>query len=162
MVRLRPRTIRLLLLVVVPFLLVLVGTAAWLRGGRTVGTDNAYVKADIAQIAPEVSGTIIEVLVSDHQQVEAGAHLVRLDPEPFRLTLEKADAELDNARTAVETARAQWIETGSELAELQSQADYLAKQGRANRRWPRPAWCRPASWKRLRTPPPSRVTVLWS
>jgi membrane fusion protein, multidrug efflux system len=128
MARLRPRTIRVLLLVVVPFLLVLIGTAAWLRGGGTVGTDNAYVKADIAQIAPEVSGTIIVVLVSDHQQVEAGAHLVQLDPEPFRLALAKADAELDNARTAVETARAQWVETGSELAELQSQADYLAKQ----------------------------------
>ena len=123
MARLRPRTIRVLLLVVVPFLLVLVGTAAWLRGGGTVGTDNAYVKADIAQIAPEVSGTIIVVLVSDHQQVEAGTHLVQLDPEPFRLALAKADAELDNARTTVETARAQWIETGSELAELQSQAD---------------------------------------
>jgi multidrug resistance efflux pump len=36
--------------------------------------------------------------VRDHQQIEAGAPLVRLDPEQFRLALEKADAELDNAR----------------------------------------------------------------
>ena len=123
MVRPHPKIMRLLLLVILPFVLVLAGGAVWLRGGRTVGTDDAYVKADIDQIAPEVSGTVTEVLVRDHQQVEAGAPLVRLDPEQFRLALEKADAELDNARTTVETARAQWAETNSELAELLSQAD---------------------------------------
>jgi len=128
MVRPHPKIMRLLLLVILPFVLVLAGGAVWLRGGRTVGTDDAYVKADIDQIAPEVSGTVTEVLVRDHQQVEAGAPLVRLDPEQFRRALEKADAELDNARTTVETARAQWAETNSELAELQSQADYLARQ----------------------------------
>ena len=128
MMRPHPRIVRLALLVIVPFLLVLVGGALWLRGGRTVGTDDAYVKADIAQVAPEVSGRVAEVLVRDQQPVAAGTPLVKLDPEPFRLALQKADAELDNARTSVETARAQWAETRSELAELQSQADYLARQ----------------------------------
>ena len=91
-----------------PFLLALIGGAIWLHGGRTVGTEDAYVKADIAQIAPEVSGRVVEVLVRDHAAVEAGTPLVKLDPEPFRLALDKAEAELDNARTTVETARAQW------------------------------------------------------
>jgi membrane fusion protein (multidrug efflux system) len=123
-----PKIIRVALLVVIPFLLVLVGGAVWLHGGRTVGTEDAYVKADIAQISPEVSGRVREVLVRDHAPVEAGAPLVKLDPEPFRLALEKAEAELDNARTTVETARAEYLETQSELAEVESQADYLARQ----------------------------------
>ena len=38
------------------------------------------------------------------------------------------EAELDAARTTVETARAQWLETRSELAEVESQADYLNRQ----------------------------------
>ena len=73
----------------------LVGGAIWLRGGRTVGTEDAYVKADIAQIAPEVSGRVLEVLVRDHAAVKAGTVLVKIDPEPFRLALAKAEAELD-------------------------------------------------------------------
>ncbi len=32
--------------------------------------------------------------------------LLRIDPEPFLLALAKAEAELDTARTLVETARA--------------------------------------------------------
>ena len=128
MMRPHPKVVRLALLVLIPFLLVLVGGTLWLQGGRTVGTDDAYVKADIDQIAPEVSGRVLQVLVRDHQQVEAGTPLVRLDPAPFQLALDKAEAELDNARTTVETSRAQWSETQSELAELQSQADYLARQ----------------------------------
>ncbi len=111
-----------------PFIVVLIGGAVWLHGGRTVGTDDAYVKADIAQIAPEVSGRVIQVLVRDHQAVEIGTPLVKIDPELFKLALDKADAELDNARTSVETARAQWQETQSELREVESQADYLTRQ----------------------------------
>lgn len=128
MIRPHPKIIRFALLIAVPFVLALIGGAVWLHGGRTVGTDDAYVKADIAQIAPEVSGRVVEVLVHDHEAVAAGTPLVKIDPVPFRLALDKAEAELDNARTTVETARAQWSETQSELAEVNSQADYLARQ----------------------------------
>ena len=128
MIRPHPKIIRFTLLIAVPFVLALIGGAVWLHGGRTVGTDDAYVKADIAQIAPEVSGRVVEVLVHDHEAVAAGTPLVKIDPVPFRLALDKAEAELDNARTTVETARAQWSETQSELAEVNSQADYLARQ----------------------------------
>ena len=115
-----PKVIRFVLLVILPFLLALVGGAIWLQGGRTASTEDAYVKADIAQVAAEVSGRVQQVLVRDHAAVEAGTPLVKLDPEPFKLVLEKAEAELDNARTTVETARAQWLETHSELAEVES------------------------------------------
>ena len=103
MIQPHPTIIRLALLILVPFVLVLAGGAFWLHGGGTVSTEDAYVKADIAQIAPEVSGRVAAVLVHDHDSVEAGAPMVKLDPEPFRLALAKAEAELDNARTTVET-----------------------------------------------------------
>ena len=128
MIRPHPKVIRVVLLVAVPFLLALTGGAVWLHGGRTVGTEDAYVKADIAQIAPEVAGRVVAVMVHDHDSVEAGAPLVRIDPVPFQLALDKAEAELDNARTSVETQRAQWFETQSELGEVESQSDYLARQ----------------------------------
>jgi len=123
-----PKVVRFALLIILPFLLALVGGAIWLQGGRAVSTEDAYVKADIAQVSPEISGRVQQVLVRDHAVVEAGAQLVKLDPEPFRLALDKAEAELDNARTTVETSRAQYQETQSELGEVESQADFQARQ----------------------------------
>ena len=49
-----------------------------LQGGRTASTEDAYVKADIAQVAAEVSGRVQQVLVRDHAEVEAGSPLVKL------------------------------------------------------------------------------------
>ena len=120
--------LRLVLLVGVPAV-VLVGAAlVWQTGGRYVTSENAYVKADIVQIAPEVSGRVIEVTVRDHAKIASGAVLLRLDPEPFRLALAKEEAELEAARSAVETARATYHETLSELGELQSRSEYLSRQ----------------------------------
>jgi membrane fusion protein, multidrug efflux system len=121
---------RLVLLVGVPILSAIAALAIWQAGGRYVTTENAYVKADIVQIAPEISGRVIEVAVRDHARVEAGGVLLRIDPEPFRLAVAKAEAELDAARTVVETARAMYRETESELGELESRAAYLARQAR--------------------------------
>ncbi|RAI59269.1 HlyD family secretion protein [Roseicella frigidaeris] len=126
----RRRLQRLLLLLGVPLLVLLAAAVLWQRGGRYVTAENAYVKADIVQIAPEIGGRILEVAVQNHDRVQAGAVLLRLDPEPYRLALEKAEAELDAARTAVETARATYRETQSELGELQNRADYLLRQAR--------------------------------
>src|SRR5260221_13906440 len=123
-----PRIVRWLLLIVVPLALVLGAGAIWLRGGRTVSTENAYVKAHIAQVAPEISGRVAEVLVRDHMPVSTGQVLVRVDPAPFQMARDKAAAELDAARIAVETMRATWVETRSELAEVEAQAEYLSRQ----------------------------------
>ncbi|WP_207791982.1 HlyD family secretion protein [Siccirubricoccus phaeus] len=122
--------LRLVLLLGVPAAVIAGGLAFWLTGGRYITTENAYVKADIIEIAPEISGRVAEVGVLDHAQVRAGDLLLRIDPEPFRLALAKAEAELDSARAQVETARATYHETLSELGELESRADFLARQAR--------------------------------
>lgn len=124
MTRGKTRLIRAVLLIGVPVLVLIGGAIIWQAGGRYVNTENAYVKADIAQIAPEVAGRVIEVPVRDHMHVKAGMPLLRIDPEPYRLALAKAEAELDIARTSVETARALWRETLTELGEMESQAAY--------------------------------------
>jgi membrane fusion protein (multidrug efflux system) len=126
----RRRLLRAVLLLGVPVLALAGAALIWERGGRYVTTENAYVKADIVQVAPEVAGRIIEVAVRDHSRVMAGDVLLRLDPEPFRLAVGKAEAELDAARTLVETARATYRETQSELGELQARFDYLQRQAR--------------------------------
>ncbi|MGE0226669.1 MAG: efflux RND transporter periplasmic adaptor subunit [Acetobacteraceae bacterium] len=120
--------LRLVLLVGVPIAVVIGGAFIWQQGGRYVSTENAYVKADIAQIAPEVAGRVIQVAVHDHEHVTRGTPLVQLDPEPYRLALAQAEAELELARHQVETARATYRETASEMAEVESRAAYQARQ----------------------------------
>jgi membrane fusion protein (multidrug efflux system) len=124
----RTALLRLVLLIGLPLVAIVIGVAIWQQGGRFISTDDAYVKADIAQISPEVSGRVVDVAVQDQTPVEMGDVLVRLDPEPYQLALDKADAALDQARIQVENARATWLETRSELGEVENQADYLARQ----------------------------------
>jgi membrane fusion protein, multidrug efflux system len=128
MIRRHRRLLRLILLVVIPCLLAAIGGGWWLTGGRTVSSEDAYVKADIAEVSPEVSGRVTAVLVRDQTAVGKGEPLFKLDPEPFRLALEKAEAELDEARTTVETSRAQWAETRAQLAEMETRLAYLSRQ----------------------------------
>jgi len=57
-------------------------------------TDDAYVYADTINVAPEVNGRIVELPVADNQRVKKGDLLFRIDPEPFKETLAKAEASL--------------------------------------------------------------------
>ena len=63
---------RAILLLAVPALVLLVALQFWLQGGRYAATENAFVKADIAQIAGEVSGRIVEIGTHDHAKVGEG------------------------------------------------------------------------------------------
>ncbi|MDF3072381.1 MAG: hypothetical protein K0S54_48 [Alphaproteobacteria bacterium] len=89
-------------------LLVGIAVGAWLlfSGGRYIETDNAYVKAVRIQISPEISGRVATVLVEENQLVEKGAELFRIDDEPLRIGLAKADAELALIRDQIDAMRA--------------------------------------------------------
>ena len=111
-----------------PVAVLLAALLFWLWGGRYVTTENAYVKADIAQISAEVAGRVLEVHVRDHAEVKAGDLLISIDPEPFRVALAKAEAELDATRGQVRTLIATWHEALSELQEAESKVAYWNAQ----------------------------------
>ena len=89
---------RLILLLVVPLIVALIVGGIYLRGGRMVETDNAYVKADLVPVSAEVAGTITEVLIRENQAVSAGQALFRIDPAPFEVAVSKAAAKLAQVR----------------------------------------------------------------
>src|SRR5215471_10952156 len=100
------RGVRFLLLVLGP-LVVLAGAAYYyVTGGRYVATDDAYVEADKVQISSDVPGRVVEVDVNDHQTVARGALLFRIDDEPYRIALARAEAQLVNARNNIEAMKA--------------------------------------------------------
>ncbi len=127
------RSFRTLALFGVPALVLAGALMFWLQGGRYAATENAFVKADIAQIASEVAGRIVEVRVRDHATVAAGDVLVRLDPEPYRLALAKADAEIDSARAGVEQLKVSLRETRADSKETENRLAYLEVQAKRQR-----------------------------
>jgi len=70
----------------------------FLIGVRHVSTDNAYVGADTAQITPLVSGPVQTVRVANTQIVHKGDILITLDPADAQIAVEKAAADLAQAR----------------------------------------------------------------
>jgi membrane fusion protein (multidrug efflux system) len=78
----------------------------WVYHRDHVTTDDAYVRADVSLVTPRVPGVISELLVQEHQQVEKGALLLRLDPAGFQIKLDQAEAALAAAREGVLQRRA--------------------------------------------------------
>jgi len=102
-------------------------------------TDDAYVQANIVNIAPQVSGFVQGVFVQNHQAVKTGDLLLTIDPAPFTIALQQAQAEYALAKQkmaadqdAVDTANAVLMQRQAELvnAKLNSnRAIKLAQQG---------------------------------
>lgn len=66
-------------------------------------TDDAYVKADTASIAPRVNGYIEKVHVADNQTVHAGDILVSIEDADFRAALDQARAVAASKQSVVES-----------------------------------------------------------
>ncbi|MCW5589135.1 MAG: HlyD family secretion protein [Legionellales bacterium] len=64
-------------------------------------TDDAYVQANVVQVAAEVSGNVIETNVVNNQFVAKDTVLFKIDPRPFEIALERAQAQLALAKQAM-------------------------------------------------------------
>lgn len=64
-------------------------------------TDDAYVKARVVHMAPQLSGKVSELRIADQQHVDKGDLLLRLDPASYEAAVRSADARLAMARQTV-------------------------------------------------------------
>ncbi|WP_457265713.1 efflux RND transporter periplasmic adaptor subunit [Pseudomonas sp. P5_C3] len=72
--------------------------APWTRDG--------HIRADIVQIAPDVSGLIQQVEVRDNQLIKRGQVLFSIDPDRFKLALRQAKAAVaDREETLAQAQR---------------------------------------------------------
>lgn len=72
-----------------------------------VKTDDAQVDADVVPVASRIAGVIRQMRVTDHQRVEAGAVIAKLDDADLRARVAAAQADLDAAVAQSESAEAQ-------------------------------------------------------
>ena len=70
--------------------------APWTRDGR--------VRADVVEVAADVSGLVSEVLVHDNEAVKKGQVLFRIDPARFEIALRDAQGNVDSKLAAQQEA----------------------------------------------------------
>lgn len=71
---------------------ILIGRVLWVHYMDSPWTRDGRVRADIINIAPDVSGQVVELPVHDNQFVHRGDVLMRIDPDHYRIAVEQAQA----------------------------------------------------------------------
>jgi membrane fusion protein (multidrug efflux system) len=107
--------LRTILMLVVPAVLILGGAYYWLTSGGSVSTDDAFVKQDIVSVSAQVNGPISQVFVKDGTRVKRGDILFRIDPQPYQVALEQAQAQLAAAKLQTTQLRTQAAGTGADI-----------------------------------------------
>lgn len=123
---------RVLLLLVGPVVIAVVGGYLYMNGGRIVSTENANIKSDKIAISADVSGRVTRVVINDNQFIARKQLLFTIDEEPFRITRDKAAANLAKVSADIEALRADY---GRKLAEMKlAQEDATYFEGEHKRR----------------------------
>jgi len=123
---------RTVLLLIVPAMLLVAGLYMWFASGGSESTDNAQVKTDIVSVTAQVTGPVVEVDVQNGDPVKRGDVLFRIDPAPFKVALEQAEAQLAAAKLQTGQLRTQAAGTGADItgarANLQIKRNALGRQ----------------------------------
>jgi membrane fusion protein (multidrug efflux system) len=122
------KALRRLLMMVVPAVIIAAGATWYALGGRYVGTDNAYIKADIAAISPEVAGNVKQVLVAENQVVTKGQPLVVIDDTNFRIMLVASEAQLRTAISNIDGTKARYRQKETSLQIMQNNAAFAERE----------------------------------
>ena len=91
-------------------------------------TSQATVQAFIVRMAPEVSGRVQEVPVSDNQKVKAGDILFRIDPQTYEIALKQADARLASVGQTIGANTAAVAAAQERLIEAQAKREHIVEQ----------------------------------
>jgi membrane fusion protein (multidrug efflux system) len=126
------RLLRPLLMLIVPVLLLVLGGYYWMTSGGSVSTDDAQIKQDIVSVSAQVNGPVVQVFVRNGAHVKRGDLLFRIDPSPYRVALEQAEAQLASAHLQTSQLRTQAAGTGADIvgadAALKIKENALARQ----------------------------------
>jgi multidrug efflux system membrane fusion protein len=94
-----------LISLVIIFAAVVLALCVWNIIEQHPRTDDATVRANVVGIVSRVRGLIVNLHVQDNQAVKEGDVLFEIDPEDYKLSLEKANAALAALDRQIEAAR---------------------------------------------------------
>jgi RND family efflux transporter MFP subunit len=113
--------LRMALTLVVLVVAVIAAQRLWVHFQRDPWTRDGRVRADIVQVAPDVSGLVTEVGVSNDATVKRGQMLFLVDRDRYALALRQAEANVAAQRSTLDQAR-------RELGRNRSLGDLVARE----------------------------------
>jgi membrane fusion protein (multidrug efflux system) len=109
--------------------LVLIAGGYWyVTSGQVMSTDDAYVEADKVGISTDVSGIVKEIDVGNNQEVAVNQVLFRMDDLPFRLALERAEAQVGIVRNDLNALKANYGDMEAQIKQAQYDIEYYDRE----------------------------------
>ncbi|MDW6025377.1 HlyD family secretion protein [Mesorhizobium sp. BAC0120] len=117
------------------------GYKYWTDGRFLISTDDAYVRADMASVAPKISGYVASVPIVENQFVRAGEPLIIMDDGDYKIALDQAEAQIatqnktlariaaqiEAAKASLQQAEAQKLSANAAAANAKRAADRAAQ-----------------------------------
>ncbi len=97
--------------------------AMWLRGGRVISTDNAYVRAAKLMVSTDVSGIVSSVEVKEGERVKAGQVLFRVDAQQFEIALRIAEAQLEQTKINLQASQQDYQRLLNDISAQEAQTN---------------------------------------
>ena len=113
-----------IILIIVVAVIAVGAVLYWLHSRQYESTDDAFIDAHIVRLAPQVSGTLIQVAQVDNRHVEAGRLLAVIRPT-------SPEAQLAEAQANVQQAISQEKQAEAQVAAAIAARDQAAAQARA-------------------------------
>jgi len=95
----------------------------WMRGGRYVSADDAYVRAAKLMVSTDVSGLVSEVDVHEGQKVAANQVLFKIDPRQYEIGLAQAKAQLGQVELSINATKEDYRRILSDIESQNAQVD---------------------------------------
>jgi RND family efflux transporter MFP subunit len=84
---------------------ILIGRVLWVHYMDEPWTRDGRVRAEIVNVAPDVSGAIVDLPVKDNQLVKKGDLLMQIDPSHYQIAVEQAQAAVAARRAELQMKR---------------------------------------------------------
>lgn len=102
-------------MVIVLIILGIAGAIYAHNASKYQSTDDAYVEAHMVQVAPKVTGEIVELNVVDNQRVNEGDIVAVIDKDDYKIKFAQADAEYQKELANQKVATANLAAVNSEI-----------------------------------------------
>lgn len=118
----RRKHVAWIVIAVIAIIAISFGIRYWHQSSLYETTDDAYVGANQAEIAAQITGPVIRVHVRDQQHVKAGDMLFDIDPGNYELAVARARAQVELARQGVSQEGAAVSTAEAQLAQRRAEA----------------------------------------
>ena len=112
------------LLILGPVALIVGALGLYLATGRYVTEEDAYIQVVNVSVSPQVAGQVVSIAARSNTPVKKSDALFNIDPEPYRIALANAEAQLGIARDQVHTLIETYRSRLKQIEEAKAMADY--------------------------------------